>query len=225
MNEGGLVAGTSGICGNVSVSSALHAVLWRNRIPRDLGSLGGTTGNVALGINNLGQVVGVSDLPGDATFHGFLWQNGLITDLGTLPGDFFSAATAVNHKGQVTAESCDINFNCRAAIWQEGVMTDLNTLIPAGSSLFLLIANSINSRGQIVGAAFDENTGAVVPFLATPCDDKADREICADSAQGATAVAGETGEHPKIALPETVRKLFQQRRGLGRFGFGLKKQQ
>ncbi len=43
--------------------------------------------NVAFGINNLGQVAGLSGVPGDATAHAFLWQDGMMTDLGTLPGD------------------------------------------------------------------------------------------------------------------------------------------
>ena len=42
-----------------------------------MGTLGGTCGLPAA-INNQGQVVGLSDLAGDATFHPFLWdRNGL----------------------------------------------------------------------------------------------------------------------------------------------------
>jgi probable HAF family extracellular repeat protein len=36
----------------------------------------------------------------------------------------------INDQGHVIVQSCDINFNCRAALWQDGVMTDLNTLTP-----------------------------------------------------------------------------------------------
>jgi probable HAF family extracellular repeat protein len=215
MNENGEVAGASGICADVSLASALHIALWKNGIPSDLGSLGGATGNAALGINNRGQVVGISDLPGDATFHGFLWQNGTLTDLGTLPGDFASVASSINDDGQIAMESCDINFNCRAAVWQNGVMTDLNTLIPPDSPFFLLLANSINSRGQIVGAALDQSTSAIVPFLAIPCNhEHADTEGCKEGAE-ATITAG---ERPKVALPESVREQLRHRKVFGRFG-------
>lgn len=213
MNESGEVAGTSGICANISAASALHIALWKNGTPTDLGNLGGAMGNVAFDINNRGQVVGLSDLPGDATSHGFLWQNGVLTDLGTLPGDFASVASAINDGGQVAAQSCDVNFNCRAAIWQDGVMTDLNTLIPPSSQLFLLFSNSINSRGQIVGAALDE-TGAVVPFLATPCDEKnADDEGCRSGVRSA-------GISQRPNLPENVREMLRQR-VFGRFETGM----
>jgi hypothetical protein len=47
-------------------------------------------------------------------------------------------------------------------------MTDLNTLIPPGSTVRLLVANDINNEGQIVGQAFDPNTGNAPAFLATP---------------------------------------------------------
>jgi len=170
LNEHGDAAGTSGICGRGLVAtSALHAVLWKNGLPIDLGSFGGSYANLANSINNLDQVVGVSDLIGDTTAHAFLWtENQGIQDLGTLLGHFSSAGNDINDNGQVVGQSCDVNFNCRAVIWEHGAITDLNTLISPGSTLFLLVANSINSRGQIVGQAFDQSSGNIVPFLATP---------------------------------------------------------
>jgi len=187
LNQQDDVAGTSGICGGGLVgTSALHAVIWRNGSPTYLGGLGGSYGNLANSINNQRQVVGQSDLIGDTTFHAFLWtEDHGLRDLGTLPGDSASTANSINDHGQVAIQSCDANFNCRAAIWQDGVMTDLNTLIPADSPLFLLFANSINSRGQIVGAALDRTTGATIPFLATPCDqNEANSKDCLSPMQG-----------------------------------------
>ena len=52
----------------------------------DLGTLGGTYGNPWF-MNNRGQVVGNSNLAGDANHHGFLWDRGTLTDLATLGGD------------------------------------------------------------------------------------------------------------------------------------------
>lgn len=58
----------------------------------DLKGLGGSgsvgPGNIAGAINNRGEVIGTSDLPGDTTFHGFLWTDSNGTkDLTTLKGD------------------------------------------------------------------------------------------------------------------------------------------
>jgi probable HAF family extracellular repeat protein len=219
MNQRGDAVGASGICGfGLALTSALHAVVWRNGLPTDLGSFGGSYGNLANSINSHGQVVGQSDLAGDAVTHGFLWtEDRGIQDLGTLTGDVSSIAGAINDHGQIAMQSCDTNFNCRAAIWQDGVMTDLNTLIPAESTLFLLFASSINSHGQIVGAALDQSTGATVPFLATPCyGDNADNEECEHAAQRAAS----TSDQPKVILPEQIRKQLQQRLGYGRFRMG-----
>jgi hypothetical protein len=47
-------------------------------------------------------------------------------------------------------------------------MTDLNTLVQPDSSLYLLLANDINARGEIVGYASDTKTNAIVAFLAIP---------------------------------------------------------
>src|SRR5262249_33227219 len=125
------------------------------------------TSSIANAINNKDQAVGQSNLPGDTTFHAFLWQNGVMTDLGTLPGHSSSAAFGINSKGQIVGQSCS-DVECRAFLWQDGVMTDLNDLIPADSSLFLFEPVSINSRGQIAGAAMDMNTFETRAFLATP---------------------------------------------------------
>jgi probable HAF family extracellular repeat protein len=50
-----------------------------------LGTLGGTFSQ-PFGMNNKGEVNGVSTLPGDQNAHAFLWRNGVMTDLGTLGG-------------------------------------------------------------------------------------------------------------------------------------------
>jgi probable HAF family extracellular repeat protein len=199
MNDNGEVAGSSGICTTgVVPSSGIHAVIWRNGVPIDLGNLGGNTSNAAFGVNNHGQVVGISTLSDNATVHAFLWQDGQMTDLGTLPGDTFSFVGNINDQGQVPIQSCDINFNCRAAIWQDGVMTDMNTLIPSNTPLDLVVAGWVNSRGQIVGGAVDQN-GNLVPFLATPVDEA-----------NANVAASEQATSSPRMLPENVRKTLRR---------------
>jgi hypothetical protein len=86
-------------------------------------------------------------------------------------------------------------------------MTDLNTLIPPGSPLFLIIADDSNSRGEIVGLAFDQNTGDTPAYLAIPTH-----------GAGSSLAQGGASPTSKITLPENVRKLLQQRLGFGKVG-------
>jgi probable HAF family extracellular repeat protein len=176
INDSGQVVGASGTCAPFSIFTGLymqplHALLWETGTVTDLGSLGGTgqgNGIIPHGINNQGQVVGYSDLKGNANFHSFLWARGTgMQDLGTLTGDVNSLATAINDAGGVVGVSLDANFNPRAFLWQNGTMTDLNTLIPANSPLLLMLACAISSSGQIVGFAVT-SAGEAHGYLLTP---------------------------------------------------------
>jgi len=202
INYWGQAAGFSGNC-----TTVLHALLWQDSRAIDLGNLGGTINNEGVDINDLGQVVGNSDLAGDTTMHGFLWQRstGMI-DLGTLPGDAGSDADGINNLGQIVGGSWDADGNDSAYIWQNGVMTDLNTLIPADSPLYLIEATgTINDKGQIAGIALQIGTGEVHAFLLTPA-----------------AMYWPVTEKPRVGLPEHVRRLVQQRHHAGgRFRVGV----
>jgi probable HAF family extracellular repeat protein len=183
INQHHQAVGASGLCAPFSPFTftnlqPLHAVLWEEGKTIDLGNLGGdghAFGNVALNINNRGQIVGNSDLPGDATNHAFLWTKEIgMQDLGTLQGDFISAGLGINDEGVVVGVSLDQNFNQRAVIWRSGAIVDLNTLIPSSTSFILQLACSINSRGEIIGLALDTMTGKTHGYLATPVQLKAE---------------------------------------------------
>jgi probable HAF family extracellular repeat protein len=146
-------------------------LIWRNSSITDLGILGGTALSIASAINNRGEIAGQSDVSGDTTFHALLWRNGVMTDLGTLPGDFSSNGLDIESKTQIIGVSSDINGNQRGFLWQRGVMIDLNNLIPAGSPWFLFEVDSINSRGEIAGGAFNTTTSENRTVLLTPCDE------------------------------------------------------
>lgn len=201
-NDRGQIVGQSTRC---VTPIRTNPVLWEDDSVTYLGSFGGTAG-YALGVNNRGQAFGESNLPGDTTSHAFLWEKRIgMKDLGTLPGDFSSIAYGIDNEGRVVGTSCDEAFNCRAFLWQHGVMTDLNTLIPNGSPSVLLEADGINSRGEIVGAAFNMTKGETHAFLATP-------RHCGFGAEcDALAVQGENMAKPKVILPEAARRLLQQR--------------
>jgi probable HAF family extracellular repeat protein len=210
INDRGQVVGGSGHqCGFLPYPTIYveHAVLWQHGRPIDLGNFGGGQNNLASAINNRGQVVGASDLSGDATGHAFLWQDGVLTDLGTLPGDYSSMAGNINESGQVVGTSCDSSFNCRGFLWENGVMTDLNALLPPGTVLQVVTAGGVNDRGEIAVQVFD-STSKTMPFplaLMIPDPDPAAAQL------GFNAVSGNP-------LPDRVRTALQQRMKRGPFG-------
>jgi len=177
IRDNGQAVGTSGSCANtplIPLISGPHAVLWEaDGSARDLGNLGGTPVNVALDINNRGQVVGASALAADSTpsylTDAFLWtkETGKMQDLGTLPGDVASGGVEINDSGVLVGPSFDAAGNPRAFVWWNGTMTDLNTLVPADSPLYLLFADSVNSSGEIAGFGVN-SSGDVHGFLLTP---------------------------------------------------------
>jgi probable HAF family extracellular repeat protein len=179
-------------------------MLWTNGAAIHLGTLGGSgalSGNHACSINNLGQVAGHSDMPGDATFHGFLWNwDTGIQDIGTLPGDFASLAIGIGDQGTAVGASFDQNFNERAILIASGTLTDLNTLVSSNpQKLYLVQGNSINASGQIVGLAAT-STGDIHGFLAIP------------STESGSSPAFEGVTMP--SLSSEVRKSIQRRLGI-----------
>ncbi len=126
----------------------LDPFLWDNGTMTDLGNLGGTF-NWAQCINNRGQVIGMSRLPGDLITHAFRWQNGRMQDLGTLGGPL-SEAFWINDAGDI-AGSADLPTPGLhdAVIWKHGRIHDLGTVPGDPCSR----AYGINSRGQVVGGS------------------------------------------------------------------------
>ena len=204
VNDAGDAAGASGDCAPLNPILLLylnptHAVLWRNGIAIDLGNLGGKSNNLPHGMNNLGQVVGESDLPGDRTAHAFLASPGTkMQDLGTVQdqvdNDTYSFGFGINDGGEIVGLSASADFSViRAFIRRNGTLVDLNSLVTGTNSLYLLTACFINSKGQITGIALDAN-GAEHTYLATP--------VQGDSAEISHAIK------PPV-LPDSIRDRFR----------------
>jgi len=185
INTLGQAVGASGACGPFNALeqnnlTPTHAILWQNNKAIDLGNLGGDGrffGILANGLNDHGQVVGVSDTTGDQSFHAFLWEQGHLKDLGTLPGDSFSDAITISNNGMVLGLSIDANFNPKAALWRNGTPIDLNTLVPENTALNLQSACSINDKGEIIGfASLKSNPSESHAYLAKPVANFGDRD-------------------------------------------------
>ena len=149
MNESGQIFGMSYTNSTPNPTTGLPTqdpFLWENGKMWDIGNLGGTSG-VSLFINNMGQVVGNSNLAGDQTQHAFIWdkRQGL-KDLGVLPGGTFSGANWINDSGEVVGAGDDA-VKMNGILWKNGAIVKLDVLPGDCNSEAL----SINSRGQIVG--------------------------------------------------------------------------
>ena len=176
-----------------------HAFLWKNGVFQDLGTLGGGT-SIPEAMDDIGDVVGLSTLPGEAHIHPFLWKNGIMKDLGTLPGDTDADAEAVNPSGEVVGFSATDTAS-RAFIWSNGVMTDLNTLIDPNAGYQLIIAQWLKDTGQIAALALVESTGEMHAVLLTPTN---------NSIRGKSA---------RVPLTNNVRKLLRKKYGWARLKF------
>ena len=143
-------------------------------MPRDLGNpAGGAGNNVAVSINNRGQVT-VNSAMLDGSTHAFLSSDGVLKDLGTYPAD--SVATVapccntINNRGQIVGFSVDSSFNQRAIFWEDQNTdpVDLNSLIPADSPWYVLSPGGINDAGAIAATAVNLNTFEIHAVLLSP---------------------------------------------------------
>ena len=153
INEKGQVVGISGLCDRARGRfSAVHAVIWENGMPRNLGDLGGVAWNTPAAINHHGDAAGFANVAGGGglSAHAVLWpRKGGIVDLKTLDDDPLSLAFGINDKVQVVGQSIGAGGS-RAFLWENGVLMNLNDLVEDGSP-FLIYANDINDKGEIAG--------------------------------------------------------------------------
>ncbi len=138
--------------GTMSSGSAYgdRALVFANGATQKLGTLPTDPGNTflqsfALGINNLGNVVGNSTYGSNgSTTHGFFYSGGVMTDIGAISGAL-SEANAVNDANQVAGRS-SIAGGFAPIRWQNGQMINLGSLGGTNGSAF-----DINASGNTVG--------------------------------------------------------------------------
>jgi probable HAF family extracellular repeat protein len=151
INNAGQVAGASYTNSTPNPTTGMPTMdpfLWQDGRMTDLGSLGGTHSEVGW-INDRGQVVGFSDMPGDQTQHPFLWNGKTMIDLGTLGGDN-GQASWVNDAGDAvgTADIAGSQAH-HGFLYEGGPLIDLPPLDGAPCSN----AFHINDNGESVGNA------------------------------------------------------------------------
>jgi len=168
VNERGQVAGfsyTDSIANQTTGLPTADPFLWTKSAGMiDLGTLGGTFG-FPVGLNNLGQVIGQSNLAGDqGSCDPFLWDGSNLIDLATtgVGGRFVCGfVNGINDAGEIVGAASFPNHPFDAAIWRDGVVTDLGVL--PGDCFSMAIV--INSRGQVAGGSFPCDFSAEHAFL------------------------------------------------------------
>jgi len=142
INDAGMIAGAAGLP-SISEKPKVHAVLWLNGVPRDLGTLEQAGNSVAYAVNDHGDVTGVSDLDGEETV--FLYQQGAMRDL-----HIRGHALAINNAGDIVG-TLDPPERGRphGFLWHQGVVRELNSLLIT-DTYQIEVAYRLNGRGQIL---------------------------------------------------------------------------
>ena len=127
----------------------------------DLGPSLGNQNNV-LGLNNLGQLAGVSLNKETGRVEAFLELRGTRMSLGTLGGSF-SIAKGINNRGEIVGGSLlagDDDFY--GFLYRNGKLTNINDLIDPASGWQVVQAVSINDAGEIVGVGSKEGNDRII---------------------------------------------------------------
>ncbi len=145
-----------------------HATIWKDRVPQDIGTLGGLFALVN-SINDSGQAVGWSSDLGENYTRPFLWSGGSMTELATLDGTN-AWAVGINNKG-VAVGYGSFEGDLHAMMWRDGKTIDLNDKLDADSKAagwVLQWVSGVDERGQVLGMAHNTVTQIYRPFILSP---------------------------------------------------------
>ena len=151
----------------------------------DLGTVGGAF-SVPHDINNLGQIVGQSQVSDSSGLHAVLWSNGSVTDLTALAGGTGGSANAINDAGQIVGSNMGTGPS-RATLWQNGNGTFL------GANGVESAANDINQHGQIVGRSGPQAANAAHSAQWSSSDPATTKTVQSDASNGQAVAINNAG--------------------------------
>ena len=129
------------------------------------------TRSTAVGINNGGDIVGSSTVPGSGgAEHAVVWwRNGEVTDIGTL--GFTAQARSINDHGEVSG----FGRPCSGCPFEAFYWSEADGIIPLGTfGGFQSFSFEIDNQGRVTGR-YDTGTPAVLrAFLWTKATGKVD---------------------------------------------------
>jgi len=169
LNDAGVIAG-----GYRDQRSQLIPAWWdRQGRMHELPSLGGTRTTVE-GLNNRNQILGTSQIVGDAQELAVLWEDGQIHVLPTFEDSRNMSASDMNDVGEILGLASDPYSGAywyKTVIWSEGWVYDLSQYLiqPPGYWIESLSgAGDINNGGQILARGRDSIRDQEVALLLTP---------------------------------------------------------
>jgi len=143
-----MLNGETGLLILAMALTAKGAVVGTYTITR-IGSFGGTDTR-ATDINDHGEVVGCSSLPGDLTGKAFVYDGMTMRPLDGLAQHASTFAYAINNNGEVVGHGIDgTTHDMTALLWSGGRITDLGADLGASRST----ARDINDHRMVVGQA------------------------------------------------------------------------
>jgi probable HAF family extracellular repeat protein len=161
INDAGQIVGES-----VSPDRSRHAVLWSPAgWIHDLGTLGGSR-SAAVDINSSSQVIGSSQIAGNAVTHYFLWSPGTgMQDLNATIDPNITSVVEINDAGQIVGTYTAPNGQSHAFRYTPGAgLQDLGTLGGTFSE-----PTGLNGKGDVVGRSAIAD-GTVHAFLWTEAE-------------------------------------------------------
>jgi len=160
VNIEGLIVGDSTVPGLYT-----HAVVFVNGTVKDLGTINGGQNSTAAAVNDLGRIVGNSNISStdNVTTHAFVTtRTGALKDLGTLAGTGSSAAFGINDFGVIVGQSNTASGDVHGFTYENGKFVDIGTL--GGSTSAAVAVNQLGFVAGYATVADDTNTHAIVYY-------------------------------------------------------------